>query len=174
MLDCSEFLEDYSGFRDGDLDPARAEAMRRHAAGCSSCARYDRVVAGGVEVFRDLPGVEPSYDFLPRLQHRIYQADYEASRRRRRASSAPAVLTAGIGLAIAMTVLLPRIRTAPAVVELPPIAAHAPHRVEPIQVLYRAGPLLTAPQGIVTSRRANLFDASAPLGSFASTPLHVP
>jgi hypothetical protein len=174
MLDCSEFLEDYSGFRDGILDPARAEAMRRHASACPSCARYDRVVASGVDVFRDLPGVEPSYDFLPRLQHRIYQADYEASRRRRRASGASAVLTAGMGLAIAATVLLPRIRTAPEVVELPPIAAHAPHRVEPIQVLYRTGPLLTGPHGIITSRRASLFDVNAPLGSFASTPLHVP
>ena len=143
MLDCSDFLKEYSGFRDGSLDGVRMAAMRAHVAHCRPCARYDRVVEGGVDVLRALPAIEPSDDFMPRLQHRIYHIDDAAALRERRASGASAVILGGIAFAIGATAWAPLVRSSPPVVELPPIVAHAPHKVEALEHLFRAGPLLT-------------------------------
>jgi hypothetical protein len=172
MLDCSDFLKDYSGFRDGSLDEVRITAMKSHLASCRSCGRYDRVIEGGVDLLRGLPEIEPSPDFLPRLQHRIYHLEDAGVLREQRASGASAVLLSGIALAIGATAWAPLVRTTPPVVELPPIVAHAPHKVEAIQHLFRAGPLLTNPNGGMGA--GTLFHEYSPLGRFASTPLRAP
>lgn len=172
MLDCSEFLMDYSGFRDGSLEEVRRAAMQAHLASCRSCERYDRVIQGGVALLRGLPEIEPSSDFMPRLRHRIYHLEDAAVLRERRASGASAVLLSGIALAIAATAWAPLVRTSPPVIELPPIVAHAPHRVEAVQHLFRAGPLLTNTGG--GTGAGTLFHEYSPLGRFASTPLRAP
>lgn len=173
MLDCSDFLEDYSGFRDGSLDEFRRAALASHRDVCSSCARYDEVISSGVEMVRALPEIEPSDDFLPRLQHRIYHLEDERSLRERRASGASAMLIGGIALAIGATAWAPLMRSGAPVIELPPIVAHAPHKVEALQYLFRAGPLLTEPSTAGTPPRT-LFHEYSPLGRFASTPLRAP
>lgn len=173
MLDCSDFLEEYTGFRDGSLEAARHAALSSHVERCASCARYDRVVRGGVEIVRSLPEIEPSGDFLPRLQHRIYHLEDADALRERRASGASAVLLSGIALAIGATAWAPLMRTSAPVVELPPVVAHAPHKVEALQHLFRAGPLLTAPTAGSAPPRS-LFYEYSPLGRFASTPLRAP
>lgn len=175
MVDCTEFLEEYSDYRDGVMTPSRAAEYRAHLEECPSCARYDSVVAGGVEVFRALPTLEPSSDFLPRLQHRIYQSDYEASKRRTRASGASVMVVSGIALAIAAAAWAPVLDRRPApVLELPPIAAHAPHRVEPMQVLFRPGPLLTERTPRPVLGRSTVFYEYSQMESFASSPLRAP
>lgn len=171
MLDCSDFLEDYSGFRDGTLSAGRCATLAEHLDACASCARYDRVIRNGVDLVRDLPEIEPSHDFLPRLQHRIYHLEDDAMRARR-ASGASAVLISGIALAIGATAWAPLMRSGTAVVELPPIVAHAPHKVEALQHLFRAGPLLTEQQDAAATR--TLFHEYSPMGRFASTPLRAP
>lgn len=175
MVDCTEFLEEYSDYRDGSMPSRRLAEYRVHLDECASCARYDSVVSGGVEVFRALPEIEPSSDFLPRLQHRIYQTDYEASKRGRRASGASVVVIGGIALAIAATAWAPVLQRRPdPVLELPPVAAHAPHRVEPMQVLFRTGPLLTDRLERPTLRSATVFYEYSQMERFASSPLRAP
>ena len=55
MMDCGTFLDGYSDFRDGQLMLPDRVAFEAHLRECASCARYDRVVDGGVKVLRDLP-----------------------------------------------------------------------------------------------------------------------
>jgi anti-sigma factor RsiW len=175
MLNCSDFLENYSGLRDGSLETERAEALRAHLTVCPSCARYDRVVSNGVEIFRELPALDLSPDFLPRLHSRIRQVEQEEALIGERASGASALLIGGIALAMAATAWTPLMRARPSVVELPPVAAHAPHRVEALEVLFRPGPLLTRTPGTTSAAPpATLFHDYSPLGRFASTPLRAP
>lgn len=126
MVDCSRFLEGYSAFRDGELeDDVRAE-FEAHRAECERCARYDRVISEGVRLYLRCPRIEPSDDFLPRLQHRIYHLEDEKRIRRGTASGASAALTFAIAASIAAVAWLPAARPKPPVLELPPIAARAP------------------------------------------------
>ena len=171
MLDCAEFLEDYTDFRDGSLEAGRRVDFEAHLAACASCARYDRVLREGVELFRGLPEIEPSSDFLPRLQHRIFHVEDEARLRERRASGASAVLIGGIAVAIGATAWAPLMRAHPAVVELPPVVAHAPHKVEAVQHLFRSGPILTGSPPAPGAATTSLFHQYSPIARFASSPM---
>jgi len=145
MESCSEFLRDYSDFRDRLMEAGRVGAMEAHLAGCPSCARYDRVVSEGVEELLGAGEVEPSYDFLPRLQHRLYNVEEEAARWSRRDNSGTSVgFVALLGLLIAAAAWLPLMRSPVALMELPPVAAAAPRpsAEASIHALFRAGPLL--------------------------------
>lgn len=145
MVNCASFLQDYSDFRDGLVSGRRREALALHLASCASCARYDRVVAEGVTVYAGLPEIEPSHDFMPRLQHRIYHLEDDVEGRGR-ASGVPLAFTVAIAAAIAMSAWVPLMRPRPATLQLPPVVAHAPHRVEAVEMLFRSGPFLTAPE----------------------------
>lgn len=136
MVDCVEFLENYSDFRDGYLPQARREAFESHVKGCDSCARYDRVVGGGVQVFRSLPELSPSSDFQSRLLRRLHAVDLVASRQ---ASGASMAVTFMICLALGLGAWVPVLRGTDEPVRLPPIVAHAPyHDLSPL--LLQAAP----------------------------------
>ncbi|HEX2077253.1 MAG TPA: zf-HC2 domain-containing protein [Longimicrobium sp.] len=132
MMDCKTFLDGYSDYRDGLLDAEGYAAFDDHLAECASCARYDRVVAGGVQVLRGLPELEVSEDFAERLQHRLWhEQDDLAAARARRARRAPR-RAAGVAVAAAASVaavaLVPGVyeRVAPTVTMLPSVAATTP------------------------------------------------
>ncbi len=126
-MECKEFLEGYSAFRDGLLEEAEREAFRAHRERCESCARYDRVVRKGTEVLRDLPPVDPPSDFLARLQHRIYHIeDGIPLGSVFRGGSAAVLAVAAVGLlALAW---MPFAVRAPVEVELPTVAVDAPEQ----------------------------------------------
>jgi hypothetical protein len=111
MMDCGTFLDGYSDFRDGQLMLPDRVAFEAHLRECASCARYDRVVDGGVKVLRDLPELEVSGDFMERLQHRIWheQDDMAAVRARRARRSSRRVAAAGMAAAasVAAVALVP-------------------------------------------------------------------
>ncbi|GBD31964.1 MAG: hypothetical protein KatS3mg081_2320 [Gemmatimonadales bacterium] len=74
-MDCKEFLERYSEYRDGRI--CDAEIRRRmfwHLRSCPRCARYDEVLAAGVRVLRSLAQLEPSSDFQKTLKTRLSEA----------------------------------------------------------------------------------------------------
>jgi hypothetical protein len=172
MVDCSQFLDGYSDFRDGLLQGAVLKEYEEHLSVCSSCSRYDRVVGRGAQIFRELPPLDPSYDFLPRLQHRIYHLEEETRRSGRRASGTSVALTLAITVMLGMAAWAPTVRPRPAVVELPPVAAHAPHRAAPVPVLFRAGPLLAPvaqPVAVSAPPVSTLFFQYSPLGSSSAT-----
>lgn len=173
MVDCSQFLDQYSEFRDGLLSGELMRSSREHLAACASCARYDRVIEQGARVFRDLPPVEPSQDFVPRLQHRLYHLEEEMRRPARHASGTPIAFTFVLVAIIGASAWVPAMRPRPAEFHLPPVLAHAPHRVDGIQLLFRPAPLVSplpmeAPAGPAASNL--LFYRYSPVGSYVAQP----
>jgi anti-sigma factor RsiW len=174
MVDCSQFLDGYSDFRDGQLESEVREAYAAHMADCPGCARYHRVVDRGVQLFRELPEIRPSEDFLPRLQHRIFHLDEE----QRRSGSYSSGVSAGLALAIAALLAIaawvPSVRPRAATLTLPAVAARAPQATQEVPVLFRSGPLL-APSPRAVDHHWNgagqptnaLFFRYSPLGSAA-------
>lgn len=151
MVDCSDFLDRYSEFRDGLLEHDVETAFEAHLDSCSSCARYDRVIGQGVGVFRKLPELTPSYDFEARLQYRLFRLEDERAAARN-GSGASLATTMGICAAIALAAWLPTVRPQHSPVRLPPVVAHAPHHYHVEPVIFRAGPIFTsrlqgAPEG---------------------------
>lgn len=144
MIRCSDLLEEYSDYRDGLLDDERMTAIEEHLSGCSSCARYDRVIAGGVAELRQIPEIAPSDDFLPRLQHRIYhlQDDLGPGWKRERSGVSAGFATA-LAVAIVLAAWIPVITSRPATVTLAPITAQLASAPKPVPSLFRTGPLLT-------------------------------
>ncbi|HEU4642269.1 MAG TPA: zf-HC2 domain-containing protein [Gemmatimonadaceae bacterium] len=72
-MDCREFRDRHSNFVDGMLSDAEAVAMQLHLAECERCARHDTAMRRGLLVLRNLPAIEPSADFLDRLNDRLRQ-----------------------------------------------------------------------------------------------------
>lgn len=72
-MDCNEFLERYSEYDDSLVPPAEVDRFRVHMSACPDCTRYDRVLRKGRMLARQLPSVEPSGDFVPRLHLRLWQ-----------------------------------------------------------------------------------------------------
>jgi hypothetical protein len=167
-VNCSDFLQDYSSYRDGLGDDRRMGEFQAHLRACDSCARYDRVIGGGVELVRDLEPVEASSDFMDRLQHRIYHVDEEMRVARRASSGASMMVTIAIAALIGATAWAPTIRSEVPVIDLPPVVASAPVRVEPLPSLFRQGPLLTeAPPAFRAGDRSeSVFFRYSPLGVY--------
>lgn len=127
MVDCARFLDEYSEFRDGFLSPEESREFEAHLAACASCARYDRVVDRGAEIFRDLPELVPSDDFAARLQHRIFHLEDEMRTPDRRSSGVPTPAVLSIAAVLAMAALLPVLRpAADGPFSLPAVSARAP------------------------------------------------
>lgn len=140
MMDCGTFLEGYSDYRDGLLTLPDRVAFAAHLRDCESCARYDRVVAGGVKVLRDLPELEVAPDFMERLQHRLWheQDDMAAARARRARRSSRRVAAAAVAAAASIVAvgLVPGMyaRLTPTVTMLPSAAARAPQPRPPFRL----------------------------------------
>ncbi|HEX7118449.1 MAG TPA: zf-HC2 domain-containing protein [Longimicrobiales bacterium] len=108
-VSCQEFLARHSDFLDGELDVQESARLEAHLASCPTCARYDRVVRSGVRLLRGLPEVEPSSDFFPRLQHRIYNLEEEL-RAGKRAPGVGAVASLAVAGTIALLAWSPLLR----------------------------------------------------------------
>ncbi|MBV9774306.1 MAG: zf-HC2 domain-containing protein [Gemmatimonadetes bacterium] len=140
MVDCATFLDLYSEFRDGFLPPDMSRDFEAHLDVCASCARYDQVVAKGTRLVADLPELEPSADFLPRLQNRISDLERETRAPGQTASGTSASAVLSIAAALALAAWLPVLRTGSGPYRLPAVTAGAPDRDLP--ALFMAGPLL--------------------------------
>ena len=106
MVDCVDFLDSYSDFRDGLLPADRRAGFEAHLKACDSCARYDRVVGGGVQVFRSLPGPSPSPDFHSRLLKRLHAVDLMAAGQRGSGASVGVTLAICAALGAGATALV--------------------------------------------------------------------
>lgn len=150
MVTCSDFLREYSDFRDGFVGPERRAELDGHRAACSACGRYDAVVRDGVSQLHGIPPIEPSSDFLPRLQHRIYNLDEErAWWSRADTSGTSAGFVVLLAVLIGAAAWVPTLRPEPPLVTLAPVLAIAPTVEAELPPLFREGPLLT---GSTTSR----------------------
>jgi hypothetical protein len=164
MIDCCDFLDRYSDFRDQLLGPAESEAFESHLAACESCTRYDRVVSGGIQALLRLPEVTPSPDFADRLGNRLSRMDdvQEGSS----SSGAPVALVIAVAATIAGAAWIPALRGEPQPMRLPPTFAHAPYHPQLLPLVLQPGrlavPAATYPQA---SYRAPGFAAYSLLGT---------
>ena len=75
-MDCTDFLERYSDYRDGLIeDAALWERMSQHLLSCPRCMQYDARVARGVTLFKTLSDIRPSWAFRRRLASRLADAN---------------------------------------------------------------------------------------------------
>ncbi len=70
-MDCRQFKKNHCAFTDDTLAGVELVGMQRHIAECEQCARLDWSVRRSLMVFRNLPSIQPSYDFEERLQEKI-------------------------------------------------------------------------------------------------------
>lgn len=110
-MTCREFLARYSEYLDERVGPLEAERWRSHAMLCRSCARYDQVLRDGLERVRELPDIEPSSDFLPRLQHRLYHLHDDDLESGNRASGGSAAVALAVAAMLTLLAWSPLIRS---------------------------------------------------------------
>lgn len=105
-MDCREFRNKHVAYVDDLLSAVDMEAVRRHLSTCSRCSRQDTAVRRSLLLVRNLRPIEPSPDFMRRLNARIAEIGpaprSEPSRRTSLVFSTPAIgtfaaLAAGIG-----------------------------------------------------------------------------
>jgi anti-sigma factor RsiW len=70
-MDCREFGKKHLAFVDDTLSAVDTAGMRRHLEICSRCARHDTRIRRGLLLARNLPIVQPSADFMERLNARL-------------------------------------------------------------------------------------------------------
>jgi len=139
-MDCREFGKKHLAFVDDTLSAVDTAAMRRHLQVCTCCARLDTRIRRGLLLARNLPVVQPSPDFLERLNARLREVGpidrYPAAPVYRALSvgTFSAVAAAVITVALLASALLggdPRDE----VLRLPPVVASMPEpEPAPVQV----------------------------------------
>jgi len=70
-MDCREFRERHVGFVDDTLPAVEMYDMYEHVRRCARCSRHDAAVRRGLLIVRNLPRIEPSPDFMARLNSRL-------------------------------------------------------------------------------------------------------
>ena len=142
-MSCDKFIELYSDYRDGLLEPSAAAAVEAHLSACGCCARYHHVMQRGLEILTDIPCAESSDDFLPRLRHRLYNVDCGVPDGRSHFGGRAALVgVAAVGLLALFW--LPFAASVPMEMELPAISAELPPPGSfEVPSLFRSGPFVT-------------------------------
>jgi predicted anti-sigma-YlaC factor YlaD len=97
-MDCSDFLNRYSDFRDGEItDLGSLREMQDHLRACRRCRRYEQAIRCGIGVLRSLDQIEPSARFQRGLRARLAQAALRVGRR-------PKLTPAGLAAAVLVLV----------------------------------------------------------------------
>ncbi len=138
-MDCRAFRNKHVAFVDDLLSSVEMDAMWRHLHVCPRCSRHDTVIRRSLLLVRNLPTIEPSPDFMARLNSRI-QALGPYDERRAGASEpfirhmttviAVAASFAAIGYIALQTT---RYFSAPSEVRPPAVVASAPE-VTPVAI----------------------------------------
>jgi hypothetical protein len=72
-MDCRQFREKHVAFVDDVLPAIDMRAMFQHRAVCPRCSRHDTAIRRSLLLVRNLPPIEPSPDFIARLNARLDQ-----------------------------------------------------------------------------------------------------
>ena len=132
-MDCREFRVRHVGFVDDTLPAVEMEEMRLHLAECARCSRHDIAVRRSLMLVRSLPRIEPSRDFMLRLNARL--GELRSSRdivrgpvppTYRLGSGAFAALAAALALIAYLALAAMNRFGQPAELRLPPVVATAP------------------------------------------------
>ena len=109
-MDCRAFRNNHVMFVDDVLPSVEMTAMQQHLATCLRCSRHDTSIRRSLLLVRNLPPIEPSPEFMARLNARLEQAsalprvDLVAPRPYLSSVGAYAALAAGILAVAYMTV----------------------------------------------------------------------
>lgn len=162
-MQCTGFLEEYTDFRDGRLSPDREAQFRAHMEACPACERYDRILNSGIDLLAELPQPEASDDFMPRLQHRLYNVDQGVldSSSNHFLGSAALVAVAAVGLLALFW--LPFAASVPVEIELPAVAVERPAEQlvsdqEQVPSLLRSGPFVQPASLLDEPRKQSFLD----------------
>lgn len=161
-MNCSQVVSNFTDYLDGLASDEDSAAIERHLEGCPKCVRYRDVLESGSELLRTLPEPELREDFVPRLQHRLFDIENDRVVRVTAESGAPAMTVAAIAVLLAVIAWSPVLFTGSPVVQLEPIVVdRAPTRtaVRPVSV--------TPPGTFSTASQRNL-----PQGLWANTLLY--
>jgi hypothetical protein len=109
------------------------EEMQGHLQTCARCSRHDTAVRRGLLIVRNLPRLEPSPDFMTRLNDRLEDLQRaaltaELPSRYRLTSGSFAALAAGLALLGYVALEAMNRFTSPETLKLPPVVATAPER----------------------------------------------
>jgi hypothetical protein len=105
-MDCREFRNKHVPFVDDVLPAYDMTAMERHRSACPRCSRQDTVVRRSLLLVRNLRPIEPSPEFMSRLNARLQELgpasrdDFVPSREFGPSRGAVVALAAGV-LAVA-------------------------------------------------------------------------
>lgn len=144
-MNCRDFLSLHTEYVDALIDPAQAARLRSHAATCPSCERYDRVVRRGAQLARELPRIEVSDDFLPRVRHRLFHLRDDMARRRAGSTALYAAVASLVMIAGAAAIALAIEADVVPVVDSAPVWAAAPTSFTPVRVAALTVASTTAP-----------------------------
>ena len=131
-MDCRDFREKHIGFVDDTLPAAEMEAMHRHRRTCQRCSRHDTAVRRGLLIVRNLPTIEPSPDFMARLNARLQGMEAAGELRIDEhgafhlTAGSFAALVAGLALLGYVTLEVTGRFAHPTELRLPPVFATAP------------------------------------------------
>jgi len=101
-MDCREFRSKHVAFVDDLLSAYDMNAMQEHRSICLRCSRHDTAIRRSLLLVRNLPPIEPSSDFMARLNQRLEElgpsarVDVVAPRPQFYSASALAALAAGV------------------------------------------------------------------------------
>jgi len=70
-MHCREFRNKHVSFVDDLLSAVDMDAMRQHLDVCVRCSRQDTAIRRSLMLVRSLPSIEPSPDFIARLNSRL-------------------------------------------------------------------------------------------------------
>jgi len=125
-MDCREFRAKHVAFVDDTLPLVDMEAMQRHLRVCSRCSRRDTAVRRSLLLVRNLPEIEPSADFMARLNSRLVETGKTRTTDRAFSPSLGAFATIAAGLALATYLALGMSGNRPSTIRLAPVIASLP------------------------------------------------
>jgi hypothetical protein len=132
-MNCSEFLELYTDYRDGRLESASvARLVREHLRDCDTCMRYDAIICRGVMTLRSTDELEPSRSLTFRGLNVLPDSAQPNS-------PTPAKFAGALMIAAALALLLWPQAKPP--VDLAPIARTEPAPPPPVPALPQPQPL---------------------------------
>jgi hypothetical protein len=131
-MDCREFGKKHLAFVDDTLSAVDTAAMRHHLRLCRCCAQQDTRIRRGLLLARNLPIIQPSADFMERLNARLREIGpidrYAVATPIYR--SFPAVTFSAVAASIVVVALLAGglLRNSPVETQLrlPPVVASVP------------------------------------------------
>jgi len=129
-MNCREFKSEHVAFVDDLLSAEKMAEGRRHIEHCRECAALDTRIRRSLLVVRNIPQIEPSADFMLRLNAALKQPVIEPRKSRQTllASSLAAAAAVAAGLYFAFS-------PAPRPLEVVPVAqsaAFTPNLVSPV------------------------------------------